>query len=69
MKTCRHTNTGKEMTMGNVAMKNEDSTPIERDSEDRAAGGISLAAALGGTMLRWGTGTNVTSAQRATFRP
>jgi hypothetical protein len=68
MKTCRHTNSGKEMTMGNVAVKNEESTPIERDSEDRAAGGISLAAALGGTLLRWGTGRPGTPAQRVMRR-
>lgn len=68
--------------MGHVAIRNESSTPIERDSEARGAGqplsrsgqtltlagsatgqprtthagGISLAAVLGGTLLKWGGG-------------
>lgn len=49
--------------MGYVAIENENSTPIER------AGGISLAAVLGGTLLRWGRGTRDTPPRRVALRP
>jgi hypothetical protein len=39
------------------------------DQRTTAAGGISLAAVLGGTLLRWGRGTHHTSPRRVAPRP